>query len=221
MAIQLVAFNKNPNIGIFGRVNDRIAIVPRGSPRRFTTALEESLEVEVHQTNIAGTSLVGSLVAMNNSGLVVTRQASADEVKELKGLDMKVAVIKDKYTAMGNLLLLNDRGAIAGKGFGKRSLRLMADALDCEVVTGELGEFRTLGAIGIATNKGALVHPLVSEGELEWVEGILKVEVEVGTVNRGVGFVRTGIIANGKGLLMGNETTGPEITRIEETLGLL
>jgi translation initiation factor 6 len=218
---RLIAYNRNPNIGVVVRANDKIAILPTECPPSFAEAVAKTLGVEVTRTNVCGTSLAGTMIAMNNSGLVLPANVFDDEVKGLKSLDLNLGILEDKLTALGNLILLNDHGAIATPGFSKKSLKTMEDVLDCEVAEGRIAGFRTVGSIGIATNKGALIHPLSSEDELEWVGGILKVPVDVGTVNRGTGFVRTGIIANTKDVLIGNRTTGPEITRIEDSLGLL
>ena len=42
--------------------------------------------------------------------------------------------------------------------------------------------------------------------------------VEFGSVNQGSGYVRAGILANKKGALIGNLSTSPEITRIQDAL---
>lgn len=219
--INLIAYNKNPNIGVIGKSNDKFALVPVICPLGFASAVSETLGVEVHRINICGTFLIGAMVAMNNKGAVLSKHAYKEEINEMKKLDINAGVVKEKFTALGNLVLLNDNGAIASKLFGKKTIAMMKDVLDCEVEAADIGGFRAVGSAGVATNKGALVHPMVSEEELKWIEDILKVSVDIGTVNRGVGFVRTGIIANKNGALVGNETTGPEIARIEDSLDLI
>jgi len=219
--IQLIAYNKNPNIGVVGKANDKFGLVPVISPSSFASAVSETLGVEVHRINVCGTFLIGAMLALNNKGVVLTRHAYRKEINEMKKLDINVGVVKEKFTALGNLVLLNDNGAIASKVFGKKTIAIMKDVFDCEVEVRDIGGFKAVGSAGVATNKGALVHPMVSEEELKWMEDVLKVDVDIGTVNRGVGFVRTGIIANKNGALVGNETTGPEIARIEDSLDLL
>jgi len=41
----------------------------------------------------------------------------------------------------------------------------------------------------------------------------------VGTVNRGISLIRSGIVANNKGAVVGDSTTGFEMMRITEVLG--
>jgi translation initiation factor 6 len=219
--IKLVSYNRNPNIGVVGRANDSIVLLPQDCPDNFFALASDVLEVEAFKTGICGTSLLGSMVAMNNNGILLPKNVYEEERKEMEKLDMNVVVIEDKYTALGNLILLNDYGAIVSQVFSDEAVSTMRDALGCEVERGDLGGFRTIGSIGIATNRGVIIHPMVEEEKLKWVEEILHVDVDVGTVNRGIGFVRTGMIANSNGVLVGLDTTGPEIARIEDSLGLI
>lgn len=218
--IKLLSYNKNSNIGVVARANDSIAVLPKASPKSFSAEIAEALGVEVIQMSISGTFLLGAMVAMNNSGALVSQHATKEEIAQLKK-KIRVIVIKDKPTALGNVVMANDKGAIASEEFSRKSLKSMQDALDCEVVAKNLGGFKMAGSIGVATNKGAVLHPMLEESDLKFAEEVLKVSVDVGTVNRGIGFVRTGIIANTRGVVAGSETTGPEITRIQDSLGLL
>ncbi|MFQ5815760.1 MAG: translation initiation factor IF-6 [Candidatus Hydrothermarchaeaceae archaeon] len=219
--IKLVSYNRDPNIGVVGRANDSIVLLPSDCPERFSALAADALETEVFRTSICGTSLIGSMVAMNNTSILLPKYVYGEEMRRMKDIEMNVVVVEDKYTALGNLVLLNDYGAIASSVFSDETVRAMEHALGCEVERGELAGFRTIGSIGLATNKGALIHPMVEEEKLKWVEEILRVDVDVGTVNRGTGLVRTGMIANSNGVLVGVDTTGPEMARIEDSLGLL
>ncbi len=221
--IQLTAYFRNPNIGVFAKANDKFAIIPANCPAKFSRQFREILDVNVYQTDISGTALVGAFVSMNNKGVLLTPHTYDDEIKKIMSdnTDINVGILEDRLTAIGNLIIVNDNGAVVHRGFERDSIKKMEDIFDCEVETGEIGGYRTIGSVGVATNKGALVHPMAKEEELELIEEVLKVPVDIGTVNRGVGFVRTGIIANTKGALLGSETTGPEITRIEDALDLV
>jgi translation initiation factor 6 len=217
----LISYNKNPNVGVVARVNDNTALVPSLCPKDFSNVLREELDVEVLKTNICGTSLIGAMTVMNNKGILLPKFVYKKEVETIKKSDLNVAILEDKFTALGNLILANDKGAVVNKKFTKSSIKLIEDVLDMEAVKGDIAGFGTVGSMGIATNKGALVHPLAREDEIELIETALKTEVDIGTVNKGTGFVRTGILASTKNVLLGELTTGPEITRIEDALGLL
>lgn len=219
--IKKTVFGRNPNIGVFCKANDRFILVPKNSPKIFLKDVKETFEEDVYKVNVSGTSLIGVMVSLNGKGLILPKNIFEDEFKEFKTLDINVGVLNDKMTALGNLILANDYGAIVNPDFRKENIKMIEDVLDIDVEAGLVGGFRAMGSIGIATNRGALVHPMVSEDELEWIESILKVDVDVGTINRGVGFIKTGVVANSSGAIMGPETTGPEIARLEDVLGFL
>ncbi len=216
--IRLLSYNRNPNIGVVARANDSFALVPKDASSEFCSVIGKTLKVEVLKTNISGTTLVGTMIAMNNKGVVLPKNSYSQEIEIIKETGLNFAVIDDKFTALGNLILLNDYGAIVAKGFSEESIRIMRDIFECEVKVSKISGFRNIGSVGIATNRGAILHPELSEDELKWIEGILDVPVDIGTVNRGVNYVRTGIVANTKGVVVGELTTGVEIVRIENTL---
>ena len=219
--LRLADYSKNPNIGVYVGANDNLAVLPPEAPESFAELLAETLDVEVVGSTVADTMIIGVMMALNNNGAVVSRHCSSTELEKLKKAGLNVGVVHDKYTALGNLVLLNDRGAIASEVLSREAAKVMEDALGCEVALKDLGGYKIVGSLGVATNKGALLHPNLEEEELDWVEEVLKVEVDIGTVNQGVGYVKTGIVANSKGALIGSATTGPEIARIEDSLGFL
>ena len=59
-----------------------------------------------------------------------------------------------------------------------------------------------------------LAHPLLQDQERDLIEDVLKVPVDVGTINGGVPFVASGLLANDFGVLIGPPTKGPEIVII-------
>ena len=72
-----------------------------------------------------------------------------------------------------------------------------------------------MGAIAVVTNKGLLVNPLATDEEVAELGQLFGVTADVGTVNRGSPFIKAGIVANDKGVIAGEETTGPELMRIQ------
>ena len=61
------------------------------------------------------------------------------------------------------------------------------------------------------------MHP----DEAKLIEETLGVPAMVGTVSFGSPFVGAGICSSNKGVVVGSETTGPELNRIEDALGLI
>jgi translation initiation factor 6 len=75
------------------------------------------------------------------------------------------------------------------------------------------------GSLLVVTDNGGVIHPDVDDNELSMLEDYFKVGIERATVNAGIPFIKSGLIANNHGALVGGKTTGPEILRIKRGLG--
>ena len=206
-------------MGAFSFANDSFAIIPPDVPRKVEEVFEENLQVEVHQATVASSVLLGILVAGNNRGLLLPNSATDEEVTAIKRLgDVRVERLKTKLTALGNLILANDHGALVYPSFDEKTVKMIESVLQVETRKGSITGGGLIGSSGVATNRGVLVNPLAKERDLDFLKEVLKVQADVGTVNRGIPYVRTGMTANSKGAVVGDETTGPELARIIDTL---
>ncbi|MEW5759510.1 MAG: translation initiation factor IF-6 [Candidatus Thermoplasmatota archaeon] len=181
--------------------------------------IAEVLDVEVIESAIAGSSLLGALCVLTSYGCVVTDFATNEEIKNLSK-KINIARVPDKLSAVGNNILANDRGAIVHPQFGKKAIKVIEDVLGVEAVKGTIAGLKTVGSAGVATNRGLLCHPKITEEEKKFLENVLKVDVTTGTANYGVPFVGACVIANTKGAMAGMKTTGIELGRISSGLRL-
>ncbi|MGL4669092.1 MAG: translation initiation factor IF-6 [Methanobacteriaceae archaeon] len=211
----------NPNLGVYITVTDNIAIIPLNLPEVMENALKEALEVETIRTTIAGSNLNGALAVGNSNGLIVSPHALDKEVATIESFGINVSRLNDKYTAVGNIIAANDNGAIASNLLSIESKKIVEKTLDIKVESASIGGFNIIGSLICATNKGALLHPQTTTKELELAEKVFKVEGNIGTVNHGIGLVGACSVANSKGVVVGEDTTGIEMARIEESLGFL
>lgn len=212
----------NPNIGVYALATDSYLILPPNVPEKKVKLFEENLAVKAVLSTIHNSSIVGVLAAGNTHGIVFSSLCYDEELENLKRElpDIAVARIESKYTAFGNLILANDKGAIASPYFKQKTLKQLEDILSVEVVTGKIANMPNVGSLAVATNQGVLAHPHITEEERRLIEDVLKVPVREATINCGVPYMRTGIIANKNGAIVGTLTTGPELVIISQALGL-
>ncbi len=209
----------SPNIGIFSLATDKFAIVPVGLTSRKIERIKRVLKVKVLSLDLAESKLAGVLAAANSNGIVLPHYVPDEEVNFLKkNLDVNVGRIESRKTAFGNLILANDYGALVSPILTKKEIMAIKDILDVEVFVGSLAGFPYVGSVAVATNKGVLAHPNISDDEKEFVSDLLKAPVCLGTVNGGVSFVSSGIVINSYGALVGSLTTGPELMAISTIL---
>jgi translation initiation factor 6 len=211
LAIYRYTVYKSPNIGIFVRANDKLMIVPHGFADTKSDKLAEYLQVEQVRASVAGTRLLGPMAAMNNNGILLPAIAEEEEVQALRQLThLNVEKLASKYTAVGNLVAANDRGAVVSTML-RESDHQIRDVLGVEAEYIDLGGFIQTGAMVIATNAGAGVHPKATEDEIKAISDALRVPAEPLTVNGGVPFLSSGIVANNRNIVVGSLTSGPEL----------
>ena len=214
------SFAGDPNIGVFARVAGDIAVIPPESTDEFRNALKEALTVELVETTIQGSSIIGSLVAGNSRGLIVSGLATDEELAVLKR-HRKVMLLCETMNAAGNVIMANDTFAAVHPDLPVDIAAAIGEFLGVVVIHLTLGGVRTTGMAGVATNKGVIVHPRATAQEISRLEAVAKVPVGTGTINMGSGLVGTGLLANDTGYIAGNATSGFELGRVEDVFGFL
>lgn len=211
LEIYRYTFYKSPNIGIFVRANDSVMLMPHGFAETKSDKLAEYLQVRPVSTSIAGTRLIGPMSVMNNNGILLPSLADDEEVSWLKqSTGLNVEKLQSKFTAVGNLIAANDNGALVSPLL-KEAERQIQDILGVPAHSMGVGGFVQTGAVVVATNAGAGVHPKATEEEVEAVAEALQVPAEPLTINGGVPFLTSGIVANTKAVVVGSLTSGPEL----------
>jgi translation initiation factor 6 len=129
--------------------------------------------------------------------------------------------METKKTAYGNLVLANDHGAIVDPRLKSPDVQVISETLCVETVPSEIAGLPYVGSLSVATNKGVLAHPLLKDSERKTLEDVLKVPVDVGSINCGIPYVGTGLIANSHAAVAGLLTTGPEMFIIGNALDVV
>ena len=211
----------NPNIGIFLRSNDSHVLIPQGLSKNKVNIIKKYLDVSSLTTSIGGSHLIGALTAMNNNAIMVSKLTENYEIKKIeKQTGLNVVKLESKFTAIGNLIAANDKGAIVSTLLTEKNVKQISESLQVPVKKMNISSINLVGALINATNKGAIVHPGITEKEISIVSEVLKVNVEPATVNSGTPYVSSGIIANSKNILVGNQTSGPELLILSKAFGI-
>lgn len=223
MAIFLLDLFGSASIGVYSLVTEKMAIVPPVVSENKAKKLEEWLKLRVIRTMVGDSVLIGALASANSNGIILPHFTREEEVKAIKSVspEINVAVMKTRRTAYGNMVLTNDFGAIVDPRIKGADLKRIVDTLGVEAVPGEIAGLPYVGSLAIATNKGVLAHPLLKEEEQKLLEDVLKVPVDVGTINCGIPYVATGLMGNSHTVVAGSLTTGPELFIIGQALDVV
>ncbi len=215
--ISKASINKNPFIGLYLKCNEKNLYHPKGMGNQAISKLESTLKVEAKEMSISGSSLIGIYAAMNSKGCVVPSFATEHELKALHGLN--IVKIKGEFSAVSNNVLANDKGCIVNPKIPHEEMKKIEDNLGVETVKMKIGGFNLVGAFNTATNNGVLAYNNSTDEELKEIERIMKVKTARGTTNMGLTANSFGLVANSKGALAGESTSGFEINRIYEAIG--
>lgn len=219
--LELMNFNENPNLGVFCRTNENITFIRKGLPKKQRAKIGEILGTKVIEISIADASVIGSLLSMNSTGVVVCDFIDQAALKVLQESNLDILVIKDKINAAGNDILVNDFGALVHPDIKEKTIEDLKEIFNVPVYKGTISSLKTVGMSALVTNKGLLCHPKVTKDEKMFLEKVFKVPAMIGTINHGSPVIGSGIVANSKGAIIGDSTTGIEMGRIEEALGFL
>ena len=221
--LQKDLFN-SPYSGVFCATNDLVTLVPPGIPEDDMEAISEALGTKVEVITIGGSSVLGTLIAMNNKGILVSNLITTLELEKLEEitatLALNLGVLSERSNAIGNNFLLNDSGGFCNERLSKQSKVEAEKIFEIAITSQSLNGMDTLGMIGSVNTKGGLCHPEISDNEKEVMEKVLKVPVMEGTVNFGMPLVGAGVISSSKGAICGRQSTGVELGRVEEALKL-
>lgn len=217
MPVGKASFSGSPYLGVYLRVGERLAVAPPSCPGELARACEQVLGVRVMRTRVGDAELVGSLLAFNDHGAVVAEEATAQELARL-GVELPIRVIPSRLNALGNTVLVNNRGAVCHPEFTHEQRRELSQALGVPVAPATIAGLGTVAMAAIATDAGVVVHPRATPKEVEVVERTLGVSAHRSTANFGVPLVGACVVANSRGLLVGDTTTPVELIHLQEGL---
>lgn len=204
---------------MFVATTDEYAIVRPDLDDDLAAAIAEELDCEPIEATIGGSVTVGSLLVGNDAGLVTSGQIRDHEREHLEDVTgLPVTELPGTINAAGNVVLANDNGAFVHRELTEEAVPAIESGLDVSVERGDIAGVRTVGTAAEATNAGVLCHPETTDRELDGLADCLGVPADVGTINYGAPLVGAGLVANETGYVAGEETTGPELGRIENAL---
>ena len=216
------AFAGSAYVGVFARATDDCLLVRPDVDADLREACAEELGVPAVETTVGGSGTVGALATGNGNGLLVSsriRDRERDRIAEV--VDLPVTELPGRINAAGNVVLANDHGAYVHPDLPREAVQAVEEGLGVPVERGRLGNVSTVGTAAVATNRGVLCHPKSTDEELDALEELLDVPADIGTINYGGPLVGSGLLANEHGYVVGQDTTGPELGRIEDALGYI
>ncbi|MFH1471009.1 MAG: translation initiation factor IF-6 [Candidatus Micrarchaeota archaeon] len=209
----------NPFLGAFGCAAEKFVFVG-GFSDKLSSACKQYLGAEPINISVNSSDLAGIFIAANSNGAVFPEFVLPDELKVAKDAGLNALALPTRLTAIGNNIVANDKIALANPDLEKEAVALISDCLGVEVVQRSIAGYKTVGSACVLTNKGFLIHNSAGR-ELFELEQLTGLKGGIGTANMGVPFVGMCMLANSDGYVVGEDTGGFEMHRIDEALGFI
>ena len=205
----------SPYVGIFCIVTDNFALVPISAGKKIEKYFEKFFNVKAISTTIANSQLLGVFGAAVGDRIIVPEVADNIEISTLEKEGLKVKELS-KSSALGNLIAINKNHCIASTIFDKKQLNEIEKFFKVDVTQMPVVNTEVPGSCIRVTNKGFIVHPSITEKDYKLLKKLFKVHGMPTTANYGDNFVSNSVLANSNAALVGLETSGFELTRIDE-----
>ncbi len=205
-------------IGAYSFCNDDICLVPTGCKEETIKIIKDELNVSIHSCLINDSFLIGSFCKGNENGLITSNTMESKKIEKITS--KKTICLNSKLNAIGNNILINDTSCLVHPDFSDRAIKKIEDILKVDVLRGTIGGIKTVGMAGFVTNKGLLVNSKIESHEFEKLERLFNIKPSICSVNKGSYMVGSAILFNTNGCLIGKDTTGYELGKISDGLGL-
>lgn len=210
--IERYNYEGDPNIGFAATVTPEYAIYPPEFSRK------DFFDAESVETFVTRTRLPGLFTAGNSNCILVPEGMTDRELDKMEDSGIEFEIIEARRNAFGNMILVNDSGAIISPKLEDVKGEI-SEALEVPVEVGTIAGIPNPGVAAAANNKGAVLHREATEEDAELVAKVLDVEeVDVGSINMGSPYIGSGLVCDDENVLVGEDSTGPEIGRIDRTL---
>jgi translation initiation factor 6 len=221
MHVLKTSFHGNPNVGLYGYCTKKYLLVGPEVPRALHADLEKAFKLEVKEITIAGSSLLGCFLAGNDHTLLIPSIAYPEEIEKIKKLGIPHTVLTTKLTCFGNNTLINNSYGLISPEYPSHEVKAIKDAIGVPVAQRKIANVDTVGAVAVMNKKGCLVHYEAPQHDLDFIREKFQVDADHGSVNLGNPYVKSGIIVNDHGFIMGGLSGGPEVIHADRVFGFI
>ncbi len=160
-------------IGVYVKSFKDMAFIPKNLNDDIEKVIQDTLKVETKRIIINNFSLIGTMIAFNSNGIVVSGLSGPED---FQGIDLdgrNILFLKDRLNAVGNNIITNDKTAVIHPSFTESSEKAIEDTLGVEVIKSTIAGVKTVGAVAVLNDKGMLVSPESSEDEIQKLKDLL------------------------------------------------
>jgi translation initiation factor 6 len=214
----------NPLIGLYAVVTDTYAIVGDIGEQALSV-LRQTLQVPLIVQNIAATPFAGIFLCANSRHVFapdILLDNERDELHaSLQKIHVKLHLVNTKFTALGNSICVTDSAMFISPQVEKNVFDDLSKTVQLPLHRIEITDTDVVGSSLYITSRGILAHPQASDELLDQLEELCAVQATRTTVCFGSPHVRSGVLANKFGFVIGSTSSGPEMANADKAFGFL
>ena len=221
--IQRDLFN-SPYSGVFCATSEKLTLLPPGLSEEAYEDIGKALDTKVEIITIGGSRVIGSLICLNDNGIVCSNIANERERNKLEEISEKnkinFMILEDRNNAAGNNLLVNNNAGFCNPQMTIKNIREIEETLKIEIMPKDFIGIETVGMLGCFSSSGALVHHDIDDEDRNIMKETIGTEIKNGTIAFGMPLIGAGLVCNSKGGICGTDSTGIELGQAEEAMHL-
>ena len=221
MHVSRLSLDGNSLVGLYAVALGSKVVVGTPLTDEEHKLISEVLGASIVQTTIAGTPLVGVFCATDGEKLAVPHTIFDHERKALDDAGIEYDVIPSILTCHGNNLAVTKHGMIVHPEYEQTALDKLEALFGVKPIVFDNADYPTIGSFISYNSTYALVSHDFSEDTLQHIADTLQLNILPGTINMGSTHIKSGIVCNDNGFLVGTLSGGPEVVNADTALGFL
>jgi translation initiation factor 6 len=206
-------------VGLYMLATDDVVIVGNEVPDHLDKIISEVFKVKLIRMTIAGTSLIGAFLATDGTKILVPNILFDREEQILIDNNINYTKITTDLTCLGNNIIATEKGAIINPDFEAEAGKQIEEAFKCPIKRMSIAENPTIGSYLVHNGSFGIITPDVSDEDAEKIEKFLGLCLSSGTIEMGSTQVRSGVVSNKNGYLIGEYSGGAEIVNVDRAFG--
>ncbi len=215
------SFQGNSNVGLYGFATDSFCLVGMNVEDSIVKDIEKVLKVPVHKITICGTNLIGVFITGHEHCLLVPQIAFDSELAVLKKLNIPYSVLPTRLTALNNNILLHKGKAFVNKDFRDKEIELIEKSLQVKARKATIAGLDIVGSLAVFSKDTCIIHDEAESEEIKALEKHFGVAATRATLNMGSPYLRSGIMVNSNGFVVGASSSGIELQNVDRAFGYI